>query len=76
MTRIPLILAAAFAGTAAIAAVEDADGDGMISFAEVIAAYPAVTEETFTELDTDGDGMLTPEEVAAAEAAGLLPQGG
>lgn len=54
------------------AAVEDADRDGMISFAEAQAAFPSLTEDTFAEIDGDGDGMLSMEEVAAAEEAGLL----
>jgi len=55
--------------------VQDADGDGLISFEEALATYPTLTEAVFTELDSDGDGMLNSDELAAAEAAGILTEG-
>ena len=69
-----LALGVAVTGLAAMgwAAVTDLDGDGMISFTEAQATYPALTEETFLTLDGDGDGYLTAAEVEAAEEAGLL----
>ena len=77
MKRHP-ILAAACLGTAVLAtsvvAQEmDADGDGMYSMDEMMAAFPALTEETFTTADTNGDGMIDAEELAGAQADGLVP---
>lgn len=51
----------------------DTDGDGLVSFEEMLVAVPAVTEETFTSLDTNADGALDSDEYAAAEEAGTLP---
>lgn len=53
----------------------DTDGDGMISFAEILVIMPALTEEEFMALDADADGLLSADEVAAAEEAGLIPAG-
>ncbi|SEP12700.1 EF hand [Salinihabitans flavidus] len=50
----------------------DTDGDGTVSFEEVQAAYPEMTEEDFENLDTNGDGALDDAEVEAAKAAGLM----
>lgn len=55
--------------------VLDADGDGMVSYAEAQAALPDLTEAEFAALDANGDGMLNAEEIAAAEEAGLIPAG-
>lgn len=60
---------AAFADMAEL----DTDGDGMISYDEMIAAVPDVTEDTFATLDTNADGSVDSEEYAAAEQAGTLP---
>jgi len=43
----------------------DADGDGALSFNEVRAIYPGLTEDQFAALDTDGDGFLTRDELNA-----------
>ncbi|MBT0956507.1 hypothetical protein IV417_03845 [Alphaproteobacteria bacterium KMM 3653] len=74
---------AGLTGTAALVlamgaanAATDADGDGMLTFAEVSASHPEITEETFTALDTNTDGMLDADEVAAATEAGVLPAEG
>lgn len=53
----------------------DADGDGMITPAELMEAFPDVNEDMFTAADTDGDGMLSMEEFAAAQEDGLIPTG-
>lgn len=58
--------------TTAIVAM-DADADGMISFVELQAAMPDMTEETFMTIDVNGNGMLDADEVAAATAVGTLP---
>jgi hypothetical protein len=59
----------AFAQNAAI----DINGDGMYSYAELRAALPDISEDTFGILDTSGDGLLSADEITAGTAAGLLP---
>ncbi|MGR3436432.1 MAG: hypothetical protein ACU0CO_16340 [Shimia sp.] len=63
---------AAFAGTAALAQEMDADGDGLVTWDELSAAMPDVTEETFTLADTNVDGGLDADELQAAIDAGLI----
>lgn len=76
MTKLVLTLATitAFSAGAALAQdapmVKDANGDGAYSMDEVVAAYPAVTEEIFKAADTDANGSLSADELAAAVAAG------
>lgn len=72
---IALATAAALAAPAAFAQMTelDADGDGLVSYEEMLAAVPTVTEETFSAIDTNGDGTLDADEYAAAEEAGTLP---
>lgn len=55
----------------------DMNGDGMLSFPELIVAYPDMTEEAFSAMDTTGDGVLDGAEVTAAVDAGILmaPEG-
>lgn len=43
----------------------DADNNGEISFVEMQATFPAVTEDVFTSGDTDGSGGLSPDEYGA-----------
>jgi hypothetical protein len=50
----------------------DADGDGMLSFAELLVGYPALTEETYGTMDANADGAIDADELAAAEEAGLI----
>lgn len=52
--------------------VEDIDGDGVYSLAELQAAYPDLTEDVFVLIDTNGDGEVDPEELEAAIATGLI----
>lgn len=54
----------------------DADGDGLLSYNELLAAYPAMTEENFTAIDTNSDGAVDADEMKIAEEAGLLPTEG
>lgn len=51
----------------------DVDGDGMVTIEEFTAAYPDLTEESFTLADANADGMLDADEIAAAAEAGVLP---
>ena len=51
----------------------DTDGDGMVSFAELQAILPEMTEDQFMVLDVTGDGLLDADEIAAGTEAGLLP---
>lgn len=48
----------------------DTDMSGGISFEELQAAVPDVTEDEFAGYDTDGDGELSEEELAAVSSAG------
>lgn len=53
----------------------DANGDGLLSMAEVQAVYVDVTAEQFAAMDINDDGALEDAEVRAAQEAGLLPSG-
>ena len=72
---LPTTLAALLAGGMAMAAFTDADadGDGMMSADEFVAAYPDGTEDQFAAADADADGMVSADEYAAAIDAGILP---
>jgi hypothetical protein len=61
--------------TAAMAQVEDTDGDGVYSMEELMVAYPSLTEDLFTTIDGNGDGAVDEEELAAALDAGVLVAG-
>lgn len=62
----------AFAMGAGVADL-DANGDGLLSIAEVQAVYPDVTADQFVAMDTNADGALEEAEVQAASDAGLMP---
>lgn len=53
----------------------DTDGDGMVSYTELLMAVPEMTEEEFQALDANADGMLDADELTAAEEAGLITTG-
>lgn len=53
----------------------DTDGDGMVSFAELLTIMPALTEEEFQALDADADGLLSTDEIGAGQESGLIPAG-
>lgn len=78
---IPLLIAAAIIGVVAAsyamgqAETLDADGDGMVTYTELLMVMPEVTEAEFSALDANSDGMLDSEELAAAEQAGLITTG-
>ncbi len=53
-------------------AVEDADGSGSWSMAELQAVWADLTEEGFRAVDADGDGAVDAAELQAAWDGGLL----
>ncbi|MEL7343673.1 MAG: hypothetical protein AAFN59_02300 [Pseudomonadota bacterium] len=70
------IMASALVGTLAFAATMedmDADTDGLVTYDEITAIYPDVTQDAFALADTNADGMIDAEELAAAQDAGVLP---
>ena len=70
-----------FAGAALILAATavnamdelDANGDGLVTYEEMLAAVPEATEDAFSQIDTNGDGALDADEFAAAQESGVLP---
>ncbi len=73
ITAIVPVLALTFGGAAFAAAHLDTDGDGMMSYDELLVAYPDLTEETYGEIDTDDDGAVSADELTAAVEAGTVP---
>ncbi len=53
----------------------DADGDGLVSYTELLMVMPDVTEDEFAALDANADGGLDATELAVAVEAGLIPAG-
>jgi Ca2+-binding EF-hand superfamily protein len=70
-----LSIAVFLAGAAAANAQTtlDANGDGKVTYDEMVAVYPDVTEDQFIAADTNDDGLLDEAELAAAQEAGTLP---
>ena len=67
----------ALSATALSAQAEvDVDGDGVLSYNEMLAAYPAMTEESFIAMDTNADGAVDADELKVANEAGLIPSEG
>lgn len=66
------VLAATLAQAATMEEL-DTNADGMVTFDEIQAAMPDVTEEVFTLADANQDGMIDVEEYNAAQETGLLP---
>ena len=75
MTRKLIAAAAILAASAAAYAMTngDTDGDGALSMAEFMTAYPDLTPEHFVDADTDANGMISEAELAEAKAAGIIP---
>jgi len=62
------------AGSAAFAQTSlDADGDGLVTLDELVAAYPDYNVEDFATADTDESGALDETEMAIAIESGLVP---
>jgi len=66
-----LAAGAAFAQTEEL----DTDGDGMVSYAELLVVVPDLSEADFVTLDMNADGMLDADEITAAQDAGLISLG-
>ena len=84
LARVPrsdLVLAAVAAGALGFAATLanaemsdlDTDGDGSVSYTELLLAVPELTETDFAALDVDQSGSLDAAEYDAATGAGLIP---
>lgn len=54
----------------------DANGDGVLSFTEMLAAMPLLTVSKYRTIDANADGNVDTSELAAARTAGLVPSGG
>ena len=67
------MLAALFAAPT-LAAISDYDtnGDNLVSFDEMIVAYPDLTEDLFAQIDTSTDGLVDEAELTAALEANLI----
>lgn len=74
LTFVAVLLASPLMGRDA-AMVEDTNGDGTFSLAEMSVAYPGMTEALFARIDTSADGEVDLTEWEAAVGAGLLPTG-
>ena len=64
LTALVLALGLAASGAAAQTVVTDTDGNGTYSIEEMKAAYPDLTDATFTEIDVDGSGQIDAAELA------------
>lgn len=78
MTKLYMPLATVFvlglsATTLSAQEAMDADGDGLLSYAEMLVAIPDLTEDTFVTMDVNEDGAIDAEELAAGREAGLIP---
>lgn len=51
----------------------DANGDGAVSYGEMLLMVPNMTEEAFVGLDSNADQVIDPDEFGAAIDAGTLP---
>ncbi len=75
----PMITATAVLALSTLAAFAqtlDADADGLVSFEEMLAVYPATTQDVFAGIDANADGMLDEAELLAAKEAGIVPADG
>lgn len=50
----------------------DTDGDSLISFTEMAAIYPDLTEDVFGEVDTSDDSMVDETELVTALESGMI----
>lgn len=73
LTGLALIFGVSTIAQAAPFADVDSDGDGLVTPAEFVAAYPDLSADVWNAIDADGDGAVTPEEHQTAADEGLLP---
>ena len=67
------MLAALFAApTFAAISDYDTDGDNLVSFDEMVVAYPDLTEDLFAQIDTSTDGLVDEAELTTALEANLI----
>lgn len=79
--RLGFILGAASLGLGVVAAGHamgqatslDTDGDGLVSYTELLIAMPEMSEADFAALDLDESGALDDAELMAAQDAGMVP---
>ena len=64
-----LVAAPAFAQIAEI----DTDGEGLVTYEEMVAVRPDTTPEAFASIDTGADGAVDESGLTAALDAGLVP---
>lgn len=76
--RTTIAIAAILATAPALAQMAeiDADGDGLVTYEEMVAVYPDTTPEAFAQVDTSADGAVDEAELTAAVDAGLVPPAG
>lgn len=72
LTAAAMILALGATGALAQTVVADTDGDAVFSMEELVAAYPDLTPEIFTEMDVDASGSIDADELQAAREQGLI----
>lgn len=51
----------------------DTNGDKLLSYSELLAVYPSITETQFSAMDLNSDGAIDVAEAKTAQEAGLLP---
>ncbi|UOA31767.1 hypothetical protein DSM110093_01540 [Sulfitobacter sp. DSM 110093] len=76
LTKTAALVAATFAVPSFVLAdtVEvDANGDGLLSVAELQTVYPEITGEQFSVMDLNADGGLDAAEIQGAGESGMLP---
>ncbi|HWV22068.1 MAG TPA: hypothetical protein VN036_13655 [Devosia sp.] len=49
----------------------DANGDGRLSYEELLAVWPDLTQEEFAAADVEGAGGLTPDQLNALQPANV-----
>jgi len=66
-----LLATPVLAQTALTFADVDTNGDGRLSYEELVVVWPDLTQEEFTNADVEGVGGVTPEQLGALQAAAV-----
>lgn len=76
--RTTIAIAAILAAAPALAQMAeiDTDGDGLVTYEEMVAVYPDTTPEAFAQIDSSADGAVDEAELTAALDEGLVPPAG